>query len=520
MAVKEVSIEPTSADSHSVREAKVLSDNKERRARICIIRVGPGNPKTKLFYTQEAIDSGAEIFNGATFGMNHNKRLAQVQPEGIIQDIAGWIENVEPDGERLMGDAVVMPGPAYDWFWTLLKQSIVFAQRHPGRNLMGISIDAKCSAEGTVDMDGEQWDKIVRFTGVRRIDAVTVPGAGGMVEKIISEAKENMQVFRNLLGGVEKQILAMESNESYENLISGSSQGVLSTNIAHLVRSGYDQDQASAIAYKKAGLSNEAEGAPVDGPTIYKALMTKVRNLEETGVAGMDEVRRQLDELGTALKLNKNLEDDMDYPGQDPTSPGAGDMGEEALSPKDHAMAATFHKNMAAKCSEGEADMKTHHMKMAAFHSKAAKAGEDGDVHIHQAPDPNDDPAAGSEAEAKAKKEAEAKAKAAEAEAKAKAEAEAKGKESNASWGPEGLKLLKEQEMTKAGLPDTHKVFLRLTMESMTDPAKIKATVEAYAKTVDAKEAGGHGFTRRSAGEGKKSILVGALRTNGVLAEE
>ncbi|MDE2102290.1 MAG: hypothetical protein KGL39_33905 [Patescibacteria group bacterium] len=486
MAVKEVQIQPTFAESHSVREAQVLKDDgKERRARICIIRVGPGNPKTKLFYTQEAINSGPEIFNGATFGIDHNKKLAQVQPEGTVRDIAGWIENVEADGEKLMGDAVVMPGPSLDWFWTLLKSSITFAQRHPGRNLMGISIDAKCAADGTVDMDGDQWDKIVQFTGVRRIDAVTVPGAGGMVEKIISECRDNIKEFVNRLAPVEKY--ALESDEQQP----------------------HDQ-------------------APTDGATIYSALMKKVRNLENTGVAGMDEVRRQLDELGTALKLNKNLEDDMEYPGQDPSASGGGpgDMGEEALTPKDHAMAATFHKNQAAMCGEAEASsgMKAHHLKMAAFHSKAAQQGE-GDINItakpHAEPD-GDEPAVSAEGEGEGEGESEAakKAKAAEAEAKAKKEAEAgKGKESN-PYGPEGLKLLKEQTIAKAGLPDAHKQYLLMTMESMTDPKKIQATVEAYAKTVSSRESGGHGFQRQAGSGSKKSNLVGALESAGVLAEE
>ena len=520
--MEEIEIEPSFDDSFSVREAKIL-DEKERRARITIISVGPGNNNQKNFYSQESINSAVEVFEGATFGLNHNKQLAQIQPEGVIQDIGGWLENVEVNGERLDADAVVLPGPSYEWFWTLLKQSIVYAKRHPGRNLMGVSVDAKCAADGTIDIDGEKWNNITRFLGVKRVDAVTTPARGGMIQKIISEAKTNMELMTKNLTGFGKIVNAMESSvDVLETLIPGASDKAVSANISRMVRGGYDQDQAVAIAMKKAGRSNASESeAPTEPAAIYAALMTKVRNLENSGAAGVDEVRRQLDELGTALKFNKTEDNTMDYPGVDPTSPGgagAGDMGDEALTPKDHAMAATFHKGMAAKCGEAEgeagAGMKSHHLKMAKFHS--AKASE-GDLELTHKPDGVVPPEEGGEAEAKAKTaEDEAKAKAAEAEAKAKtAESNPDG------YGKAGLQLLKETEVAKAGLTDAHKNFLLLSLEAETDPAKIKKTIAAYAVVHASEAGGGHNFQRRQTATGnKKCDLVGALRDSGVLAED
>jgi hypothetical protein len=519
--VNEIEVKPTFEDSFSVREAKIL-DEKERRVRITVISVGPGNNKWKNFYTQEAIESAPEIFEGATFGMNHNKALAEKQPEGVIQDIGGWLENCEVVGEKLDADAVVLPGPSYEWFWTLLKQSIVYAQRFPGRNLMGVSVDAKCTADGTLDLNGEQWNKINKFIGVKRVDAVTTPARGGMIQKIISEAMTNIPLMAGRLMGFGKIVSAMESDAA-EDLIGGASDKAVSANISRLVRSGYGQDEAVVLAMKKAGRNVQESDAPTDPAAIYAALMTKVRNLESSGAPGVDEVRRQLDELGTALKFNKTEDNTMDYPGVDPTasSPadgGAGDMGDEALSPKDHAMAATFHKNMAAQCNEAEAGgagMKAHHLKMAKFH--AAKAAE-GDATVtvqHKADAPVAEPTP-TEAEAKAKEEAEAKAKTAEAEAKAKTnESDPDG------YGKAGLKLLKESEIAKAGLTEAHKNYLMLSLESETDPTKIKKEIAAYV-AVHAQEAGtGHNFQRRSgAGSANKSNLVGALRSSGVLAEE
>ena len=491
--IKEIDLKPSFKDSYSVREAQVLNE-KERRVKVTIIRVGPGNSASKNFYTQEAINSGVEIFEGATLGFNHPSKIdAQVHPEGDIEDIGGWIENVAVEGEKMVGEAVVLPDPAYDWFWTLIKASITYAQSNPGRNLMGLSINAKCAAEGTVPVDGEEWNKITKFVGVRRVDAVTTPAAGGMFEKIVSESRKHIEIFKTRLTGFEKIVGAMESK-------------------------GDEPLSETKLT---------PQAAPTDAPTIYKALMQKVRNLEDSGAPGVDEVRRQLDELGTALKFNKTMEEkDMDYPGQDPTNPnpaaggaGAGDMGEEALSPKDHAMAATFHKNMAAQCQseadggKGNPGMLAHHTKMAAFH--AAKASE-GDVNIVAKPKPeNPDPnaAAPTEAESKAKEEA---------EAKAKKEAESKGKESDPNfWGPAGLKLLKESEMTAAGLTDKQKAVVRFSLESVSDPTKIKAIVTAQAAIWATEAGGGHNFQRREGNAGgKKSNLVGALRDNGVLGEE
>ena len=516
----EIDLTPSFEDSYSVREAQVL-DEKERRARITIISVGPGNNKQKNFYSQEAINSGAEIFEGATFGLNHNKQLAHIQPEGLIQDIGGWLENVEAKGESLDADVVVLPGPSYEWFWTLIKQSIVYAQKFPGRNLMGVSVDAKCAADGTIDIDGEKWNNITRFLGVKRVDAVTTPARGGMIQKIISESRENLDVFVNKLLGFGKVVNALESAvDEADGCVIGTSDKAVSANISHLVRKGYSQEKALAIANKKAGriVSTEAgEQAPTDPATIYAALMKKVQGLEKSGAPGVDEVRRQLDELGTALKFNKKTEDDtMEYPGADPTNPGAGgsgagDMGEEALTPKDHAMAATFHKNMAAQCNESEGDgaaMKAHHLKMAAFHS--AKAGEPEPV----APTPAE-PVAPTEAEAKAKTEAEDKAKK-EAESK-----KAAGESDPNGYGKAGIALLKESEMAKAGLTDAHKQYLLLSLEAETDPVKILKAITTYA-AVHATEAWtGHNFARRqNSGGSKKPNLVGALRENGVLAEE
>ena len=71
-------------------------------------------------------------------------------------------------------------------------------------------------------------------------------------------------------------------------LKSGSSQETISENIAQLIREGYPQEQAAAIAYSK------ARGDSMENPALYEKMVRKLQGdgmaLEEAKMKAIDEM--------------------------------------------------------------------------------------------------------------------------------------------------------------------------------------------------------------------------------------
>ena len=74
-------------------------------------------------------------------------------------------------------------------------------------------------------------------------------------------------------------------------LRSGSSQETISENIAQLIREGYPQEQAAAIAYSKARGDSSMEN-----PALYEKMIRKLQGdgmpLEEAKMKAMDEMEK------------------------------------------------------------------------------------------------------------------------------------------------------------------------------------------------------------------------------------
>ena len=186
LELQEVELKPSFESCYSLQEAEVI-DEKNRTVAVTLISVGPGNQRDKNFYSMEAISKAAPMFEGTKCFANHPSALdAKIQPERKVQDIVGWFSEVKVVGEALKAVLHVISGENAKWAWPLVKESIVYAKKNPGRNLAGLSINAR-GAQEQMDLNGEQWKKVTQFLEVRSVDLVTEPARGGKMEQVLTE---------------------------------------------------------------------------------------------------------------------------------------------------------------------------------------------------------------------------------------------------------------------------------------------------------------------------------------------
>jgi len=468
----EVDIKPSFEGVSSLESASVL-DEKNRVVAVTLITVGPGNTRDKNFYSQEAISKGPALFEGAKCFANHPSLIDQKsQPERRAQDIIGYFSDVKVEGEALKANLNIVEGENAEWSWPLIKKSIEYAKKYPGKKLSGLSINARGSQE-PMNFKGEDgWKNVTQFLEVRSVDLVTEPARGGKFETVLSES---------------------EQEEVIEKLAVGSDEKTISKNIAELIRAGHDQDQAIAIAMKKAGRSNQNESVSSSAIDVFNAIKSKVGELNDENYPEMENFRRMVDQLGTELKLNKTEESEM-----------ADDKKKPVDEMPDFSKMASVYKKAAE--SENDPAMKGFHMKASEVFKKMAESAES--------------EAKAAEAEAK-KKESEAKKGKKESEdededeAKKKKEAEAKKKEEEkeANYQTKFINLKKETLMSEAGLNEAQVAFVSNLLEGVVDEAKIEKIVNDTAKVFlqESTKRKPHNFEKRVSGNasGSKDLVAG-----------
>ncbi len=452
---------PSGVYFQSLREAQVqdqapTAGQTQRRVKVTLIAVGPGNKTDKAFYTQECINGGPAFFEGARCFANHLSAFEkQVQPERRIEQEIGFYTDVMVEGEKLTGILNVFDGESLDQYWDRINAAINYAKKYPGRNIFGVSIHAAGDYK-PMQYQGETWKKITNFADVKSCDFVTWPARNGEFTAVLSEA-ETMEI---------KTLAQLKETET-----------------------------------------------PSQGPSaagIFQTLKDLVGKLSQTGAPGAEEVRRIVDQLGTSLKLNKQ-EESMDpvtqQPGQDPTA----DVTDEAMNAEamkaGHLACAESHKKQAE--AETEAGKKGHHLKMAERHMKASEsfvhAAPGSSVHV-AAPGapaaPAVPPKPGTpEAEQEAKRQAEARQ--AEEEAKRQAEAGRKppfAAATESEFKGKYIDLLKDNLIGKAGLGKAKADYLRtVVLEGETDENRIRGKIASYvrAELQEVNRGAGHGAPRQ-----------------------
>jgi hypothetical protein len=332
----------------------------------------------------------------------------------------------------------------------MIKQSIEYAKKYPGRNLTGLSINAKGASGEKIDFEGEAWNAVDQFTAVKRVDLVTDPARGGKFEQILSECKKTQFTQRDF------DLLLMESD-------------------------------AELYPEEKCKTAESAE-------SIFSALNEKVRELEKTNAPGLADVRRQLDQLGTALKINKSQEESMipvpaKPPGEAPVIPPV--TPPEEQKPNFAKLAET-----AEVLGQTEPDALKK-----AFYTSASEAFKkmaEGESVTPPAPQAEEEGEDEGEGEAAGKPKTESK--------------------TDIDYKAEYERAEKEKICTKAGLDKTHREYVLTLFESEKDMTAFKSKVEKYANVNATESRRPHNFERKLVEQtsGRKRI-VSALEADGVL---
>lgn len=196
------------------------SQGSGRRFRVVLLQEGMGNMEDCFYYTKKAIQSAVPIFEGAQFYVNHPAQSEETdRPERDVREIAGYFEKlstqVAQDGRtQLAGDLVLLAGNAFDRERSLMVESIEYAQKHPGKDLVGLSINANGDFEeanlqnfmqmedippGAMEKLNEALQRgittirpVNEMTSAVSCDLVTVAGAGGRINQLL-EGRKNME---------------------------------------------------------------------------------------------------------------------------------------------------------------------------------------------------------------------------------------------------------------------------------------------------------------------------------------
>jgi hypothetical protein len=192
-----------------------------RRFKAILIQEGLGNIKDCYYYTKEAIASGVAVFEGCKFFIDHPSESEEMdRPERSVRDVAGHFENLSvnfaaEDGRaQLMGDLLVIDGPIGDQAVYLMNGSLTYANKYPGKDLIGLSINGD-GASGSVGLESFMQENeipesclpkllnaqaegltvirpVVAFTSAVSCDLVTAAGAGGKIAHLLEQEKNRM----------------------------------------------------------------------------------------------------------------------------------------------------------------------------------------------------------------------------------------------------------------------------------------------------------------------------------------
>lgn len=221
-----------------------------RRFRVVLLQEGLGNLDDCFYYTAQAIESAVPVFEGAQFFVNHPAQSEETdRPERDVRDIAGYFENLSTqrsnDGRnQLVGDLVLVDSESFDRERALMVESIEYAQKHQGKDLVGLSINASGNFEEATLQDFiqkyevptgakakiqealQKGIQVIRpvqeMTSAVSCDLVTVAGAGGRINKIL-EGERTMS--ENEKKEMEKKESDKKESEKKENEAQKESDG-------------------------------------------------------------------------------------------------------------------------------------------------------------------------------------------------------------------------------------------------------------------------------------------------------
>lgn len=332
--------------------------------KVILLREGPGNPRDKHFYTAEAINKGATVFNGLPCYIDHPDTIEEeARPERSVRDMCGWYENSHPEEEQdtgkslLCADLITIPGRSFDWVRSLLDGAILKKARDPqGGDLVGLSINATGITTPT-DVGGEEWHAVSQFVEAKSCDLVTQAGAGGRIVELKESMKRALQEGRMTAVQVKDVIDALKKMNDTK----------LSSQISELEKIYADSTHEDIKSDDDKGNNNKdsnTDSQAVGGTSMAEKQATQAAEAEDGKMAEVEARMGEFEKRMAAAEAymsaqnerETEAEDEQEDEGRDSTAvrgPQGGEDEEEAEGESEDEDEA-FAKYMAAEDEEEE----------------------------------------------------------------------------------------------------------------------------------------------------------------------
>lgn len=237
---------------------------KNRVYLVTIIEEGLGNSKDKNYYSKEALQTGAKVFNGAKAYCDHPDAITEkTLPERSMRDVVGWYSDCFTDSNptsgkvRLRGKLHFFP----DAKWLTDKIDTILTDP-TAKDLFGISINAVGKTRPAT-MGGEEVNYVEQFQRVDSADVVTEPAARGKFDKMLESRRsvaasrsrkvnDSMRVRRTRESGV---LSPEKAKEVADSLVSAYN----SDNPDETKQAAYD---AAKTLYAVSSISGKGSGQP------------------------------------------------------------------------------------------------------------------------------------------------------------------------------------------------------------------------------------------------------------------
>lgn len=150
---------------------------------VVLLAEGPGNARDHYYYTADAIQRSAHIFEGAPCFLDHASTAEEdSRPERSVRDKCGWYSRARAeivDGKAaIVADLHLGKNAAAREARDIIATDRDYRRQYPDKVWAGFSINAAGHAEPG-EIDGAYYKVVRSLEQAASSDLVTFPGAGG-----------------------------------------------------------------------------------------------------------------------------------------------------------------------------------------------------------------------------------------------------------------------------------------------------------------------------------------------------
>lgn len=252
---------------------------------VTIIEEGLGNSKDKNYYSPEALQKAAPLFNGSKAFCDHPDAISEkTLPERSMRALVGWYSDCFTDKNptsgkiRLRGKLHFFP----DAKWLTDKIDTILTDPS-AKNLFGISINA-IGKTRPAEMGGEEVNYVEEFQRVDSADVVTEPAARGKFDAMLESNRRKVTSDRMKRRTREAGILSPEkAKEVADSLVSACN----SDSPDELKQAAFEASKvlhaASSISGKGPGQVNEEQYSNINPSGGSDSMKTKVKASRGSG---------------------------------------------------------------------------------------------------------------------------------------------------------------------------------------------------------------------------------------------